>query len=230
MKSLSVVVMPTHLLPVRPAPTAPGTMTAYFDQIEVSPRALCHVQGMQVFSLSKSFSIIFYVLFSVFLVPLVEWGMSSMFADYDHRGNGRANLAAQVNVTAVYAFDREGHKVRGKEKVRGRGRTETRNVVPKTTHAGRWACCQHGAPVKQFELTHDVDVDLATGSCSPRTNSPWPFPFTCHTRVSYVAFVSLFCRRLVLDLLAGGRGGGRRRWHLLLKLRGCRHGPPPTST
>lgn len=33
MKSLSVVVMPTHMLPERAA--APGTMTAYFDQIEV---------------------------------------------------------------------------------------------------------------------------------------------------------------------------------------------------
>ncbi|CAN0416611.1 unnamed protein product, partial [Hapterophycus canaliculatus] len=32
MKSLSVVVMPTHMLPERAA--APGTMTAYFDQIE----------------------------------------------------------------------------------------------------------------------------------------------------------------------------------------------------
>lgn len=36
MKSLSVVVMPTHMLPARAAPMAPGTMTAYFDQIEVS--------------------------------------------------------------------------------------------------------------------------------------------------------------------------------------------------
>lgn len=35
MKSLSVVVMPTHMLPARAAPMAPGTMTAYFDQIEV---------------------------------------------------------------------------------------------------------------------------------------------------------------------------------------------------
>eukprot|EP00903_Cladosiphon_okamuranus_P012881 g12029.t1 len=34
MKSLSVVVMPTHMLPARAAPMAPGTMTAYFDQIE----------------------------------------------------------------------------------------------------------------------------------------------------------------------------------------------------
>ncbi|CAN0017253.1 unnamed protein product, partial [Sphacelaria rigidula] len=34
MKSLSVVVMPTHMLPVRPTATAPGTMSAYFDQIE----------------------------------------------------------------------------------------------------------------------------------------------------------------------------------------------------
>lgn len=34
MKSLSVVVMPTHLLPMRSAPTAPGTMSAYFEQIE----------------------------------------------------------------------------------------------------------------------------------------------------------------------------------------------------
>lgn len=34
MKSLSVVVMPTHMLPTRTAPMAPGTMTAYFDQIE----------------------------------------------------------------------------------------------------------------------------------------------------------------------------------------------------
>ncbi|CAM9975335.1 unnamed protein product [Pylaiella littoralis] len=34
MKSLSVVVMPTHMLPARAAPMAPGTMTAYFDQID----------------------------------------------------------------------------------------------------------------------------------------------------------------------------------------------------
>lgn len=39
-KSLSVVVMPTHLLPVRPTATAPGTMSAYFDQIEVSTVSL----------------------------------------------------------------------------------------------------------------------------------------------------------------------------------------------
>lgn len=35
MKSLSVVVMPTHMLPGAAAPMAPGTMSAYFDQIEV---------------------------------------------------------------------------------------------------------------------------------------------------------------------------------------------------
>lgn len=34
MKSLSVVVMPTHMIPARTA-TAPGTMAAYFEQIEV---------------------------------------------------------------------------------------------------------------------------------------------------------------------------------------------------
>ncbi|CAN0070484.1 unnamed protein product, partial [Ectocarpus sp. 8 AP-2014] len=34
MKSLSVVVMPTHMLPEAAAPMAPGTMSAYFDQIE----------------------------------------------------------------------------------------------------------------------------------------------------------------------------------------------------
>ncbi|CBJ29609.1 Trehalose 6-phosphate synthase, family GT20 / Trehalose 6-phosphate phosphatase [Ectocarpus siliculosus] len=34
MKSLSVVVMPTHMLPGASAPMAPGTMSAYFDQIE----------------------------------------------------------------------------------------------------------------------------------------------------------------------------------------------------
>ena len=43
MKSLSVVVMPTHMLPARAAPMAPGTMTAYFDQIEVGFRACCGV-------------------------------------------------------------------------------------------------------------------------------------------------------------------------------------------
>ena len=51
MKSLSVVVMPTHLLPMHSAPTAPGTMSAYFEQIEVGgreiapPHALSSAQG-----------------------------------------------------------------------------------------------------------------------------------------------------------------------------------------
>lgn len=43
MKSLSVVVMPTHMLPARAAPMAPGTMTAYFDQIEVRFGVECKV-------------------------------------------------------------------------------------------------------------------------------------------------------------------------------------------